>query len=50
MRKKNDKKKFARPKARLGLPDLDQSDTLCLLLCGALVQAVTASLNACGAV
>ena len=25
MRKKNDKKKFARPKARLGLPDLDQS-------------------------
>ncbi len=25
MRKKNDKRKFARPKARLGLPDLDQS-------------------------
>jgi len=25
MRKKNDKKKFARPKARLSLPDLDQS-------------------------
>ena len=25
MRKKDDKKKFARPKARLGLPDLDQS-------------------------
>src|SRR5437588_3647052 len=25
MRKKNDKKKFARPKARLGLPDLGQS-------------------------
>jgi len=25
MRKKNDKKKFARPKARLGLPVLDQS-------------------------
>ena len=25
MRKKNDKKKFARPRARLGLPDLDES-------------------------